>query len=159
MTTVSTENILKTQAQETEKQFEPKIIAFLCNWCSYTGADLAGVSRQKWPANVRTLRIMCTGRLDPTFVLQAFQDGADGVIISGCHPGDCHYVEGNYKALRRTALLKHMLKSYGIDPKRLLLTWVSASEGEKWANVTTDMTENMRKLGPLTLKRESAQAR
>jgi len=140
-----------TSQQGTTEPWEPKIIAFLCNWCSYTGADLAGVSRQKWPANVRVLRVMCSGRVDPTFVMQAFRNGADGVIISGCHPGDCHYVEGNYNALRRTMLLEQMLVAYGIDRRRLKLVWVSASEGQKWAGVAAEMTETIRQLGPLTL--------
>ena len=132
--------------------WEPKIVAFLCNWCSYTGADLAGISRIKWPANVRIVRLMCSGRLDPTFVVKAFKLGADGVIISGCHPGDCHYQEGNYKALRRVHLLKHLLKGFGIDPERLRLVWVSASEGECWAEICRDMTETIRSRGPLRLQ-------
>jgi F420-non-reducing hydrogenase iron-sulfur subunit len=129
--------------------FEPKIVAFLCNWCTYTGADLAGTSRIKSPANVRSIRIMCTGRMDPSFVLKAFELGADGVLVSGCHPGDCHYVEGNYKALRRVHLLKRLLAGFGIDPARLRLTWVSAAEGEDWARYTTEFTETVRALGPL----------
>jgi len=149
MTTVSSEPISRQTAQA--GQWEPKIVAFLCNWCSYTGADLAGVSRMKWPPNVRTVRIMCTGRLDPTFVLQAFRQGADGVIISGCHPGDCHYMEGNYKALRRSIFLKRLLKEYGINPRRVELVWVSASEGDRWAQITQEMTETIRKLGPMKL--------
>ena len=132
--------------------FEPKIVGFLCNWCSYTGADLAGVSRIKWPPNVRPIRIMCTGRIDPTFIVKAFREGADGVLVSGCHPGDCHYYEGNYKALRRVRLLRKVLEQFGIHPDRLKLTWVSASEGERWAQVTKDITETVRRLGPLQLK-------
>jgi len=129
--------------------WEPKIVAFLCNWCTYTGADLAGTSRIKSPANVRSIRIMCTGRMDPSCVLKAFELGADGVLVSGCHPGDCHYVEGNYKALRRVHLLKRLLAGFGIDPARLRLTWVSAAEGEDWARYTTEFTETVRSLGPL----------
>ena len=132
--------------------FEPKIVGFLCNWCSYTGADLAGVSRIKWPPNVRPIRIMCTGRIDPTFIVKAFREGADGVLVSGCHPGDCHYYEGNYKALRRVRLLRKVLEQFGIHPDRLKLTWVSASEGQRWAEVTKEMTETVRRLGPLQLK-------
>jgi len=132
--------------------WQPKIVAFLCNWCSYTGADLAGISRIKWSPAVRIIRIMCSGRLDPTFVVKAFQLGADGVIISGCHPGDCHYQEGNYKALRRTHLLKRLLAGFGIDPRRLRLVWVSASEGERWAAVCNEMTDQIRSLGPLHLE-------
>lgn len=132
--------------------WQPKIVAFLCNWCSYTGADLAGISRIKWSPAVRIIRIMCSGRLDPTFVVKAFQLGADGVIVSGCHPGDCHYQEGNYKALRRALLLKRLLAGFGIDPRRLRLVWVSASEGERWATICNDMTEQIRSLGPLQLE-------
>ena len=132
--------------------FEPKIVGFLCNWCSYTGADLAGVSRIKWPANVRPIRVMCSGRIDPQFIVQAFRSGADGVLVSGCHPGDCHYYQGNYKALRRVHLLKRVLREFGIHPDRLKLTWVSAAEGERWAKVTREMTETVRRLGPLEWK-------
>ena len=132
--------------------FEPKIVGFLCNWCSYTGADLAGVSRIKWPPNVRPIRVMCSGRIDPTFIVKAFREGADGVLVSGCHPGDCHYYEGNYKALRRVHLLRRVLEQFGIHPDRLKLTWVSAAEGERWAQVTKEMTETVRRLGPLQLK-------
>ncbi len=135
--------------KKTEVAWEPKIVAFLCNWCSYTGADLAGISRIKWSPNVKNIRVMCTGRLDPTFIVKAFQLGADGVIISGCHPGDCHYQEGNYKALRRTHLLKRLLDGFGIDSRRLKLVWVSASEGDKWAETCKEMTELMRELGPV----------
>jgi F420-non-reducing hydrogenase iron-sulfur subunit len=129
--------------------FEPRIIGFLCNWCSYSGADLAGVSRMKSPPNIRIIRTMCSGRVDPTFVLKAFDLGADGVLISGCHPGDCHYSEGNYKTMRRVALLKPTLMSFGIDERRLRLEWISASEGEKFARVSAEFTELVRSLGPL----------
>ncbi len=132
--------------------WQPKIVAFLCNWCSYTGADLAGVSRMKWSACVRNVRIMCTGRMDPTFVVEAFRKGADGVLISGCHPGDCHYIQGNYKTLRRVHLLKRLLADFGVEPERLKLTWVSASEGDRWAEVTNEITETIRSLGPLRLE-------
>jgi F420-non-reducing hydrogenase iron-sulfur subunit len=132
-----------------EKNFEPRIIGFLCNWCAYTGADLAGVSRLKSAPNLRSMRVMCTGRIDPSFVLRAFQRGADGVLIAGCHPGDCHYQEGNYKALRRTTLLRKMLAQFGIEAERLRLEWISASEGEKFARVSTEFTEQIRRLGPL----------
>ena len=131
--------------------FEPKIIGFLCNWCSYTGADLAGVSRIKSAPNVRILRTMCSGRVDPAFILKAFQLGADGVIVMGCHLGDCHYQEGNYKTIRRIPFLKHLIKDFGIDPRRLRLEWVSASEGDKFAKVVNEMTEEIRQLGPLKL--------
>ncbi len=129
--------------------WEPKIVAFLCNWCTYTGADLAGTSRIKSPPNIRSIRIMCTGRMDPTFIVKAFALGADGVLVSGCHPGDCHYVEGNHKALRRVLLMKRVLAGFGVDADRLRLTWVSAAEGEDWARYTTEFTETIRRLGPL----------
>jgi F420-non-reducing hydrogenase iron-sulfur subunit len=129
-------------------QFEPRIVGFLCNWCSYSGADLAGTSRVKYPPNVDIIRVMCSGRVDPQFVLKAFQKGADGVLICGCHPGDCHYAEGNYKAGRRIPLLKKMLSQLGIEDGRVRLEWVSASEGERFAAVVNDMTEQVRKLGP-----------
>jgi F420-non-reducing hydrogenase iron-sulfur subunit len=131
--------------------FEPKIIGFLCNWCSYTGADLAGVSRIKSAPNVRILRTMCSGRVDPAFILKAFQLGADGVIVMGCHLGDCHYQEGNYKTIRRLPFLKRLIKDFGIDPRRLRLEWVSASEGDRFAKVVNEMTEEIRQLGPLKL--------
>jgi len=132
-----------------ENGFEPRIIGFLCNWCAYTGADLAGVSRLKSPPNVRIIRIMCSGRVDPSFILRAFQLGADGVLIAGCHPGDCHYQEGNFKALRRTTLLRKMLVQFGIEPQRLRLEWISASEGERARDVVSEFTEQIRRLGPI----------
>jgi F420-non-reducing hydrogenase iron-sulfur subunit len=128
--------------------FEPRIVGILCNWCSYTGADLAGTSRVKYAPNVRILRVMCSARVDPTFVLKALAEGADGVLICGCHPGDCHYVEGNYKAMRRFAALKRVLRSQGIEEERVRLEWVSASEGARFAEIVNDMTEQTRKLGP-----------
>jgi len=129
--------------------FEPKIIGFLCNWCSYAGADLAGVSRIQYPPNIRIIRVMCSGRIDPAFVLEAFKDGADGVLVAGCHlPSDCHYISGNFKAMRRINLLKRVLKDFGIEPERLRLEWVSASEGDKWASVVKSMVEDLKKLGP-----------
>jgi F420-non-reducing hydrogenase iron-sulfur subunit len=131
--------------------FEPTIIGFLCNWCSYTGADLAGVSRIKSAPNVRIIRTMCSGRVDPAFVLKAFQLGADGVIVMGCHLGDCHYQEGNYKTIRRIPFLKRLVGQFGIDPRRLRLEWVSASEGDRFAEIVNSFTEEIRALGPLTL--------
>jgi len=128
--------------------FEPKIVAFLCNWCSYAGADLAGTSRIQYAPNVRSIRVMCSGRVSPTFILKAFSMGADGVLIGGCHFGDCHYIEGNYKAARRIALLKKMLKHLGIEEERLRLEWVSASEGSRFAQVINDMTAKIKELGP-----------
>ena len=132
--------------------FEPKILGILCNWCSYTGADLAGTARLKYPPNVASVRVMCSGRVDPGFILDAFRHGADGVLICGCHPGDCHYVEGNYKCLRRIPLTKTLLSGMGVEPKRLRLEWVSASEGNRFQQVVTEFTEQIRALGPLTLK-------
>jgi len=130
--------------------FEPRIIAFLCNWCTYTAADAAGVARMEQPANVDVIRVMCTGRIEPMFVLKAFSEGADGVIVSGCHPpGDCHYTNGNVKTLRRFKLLQRLLDQFGIERGRVRLEWVSASEGEKYARVVEQMTEDIRKLGPL----------
>ncbi|OGD28729.1 MAG: methyl-viologen-reducing hydrogenase subunit delta [Candidatus Aminicenantes bacterium RBG_13_63_10] len=133
------------------ENFEPRLVGFLCNWCSYTGADLAGTSRMAYAPNLRIIRVMCTGRVDPQFVLKAFRAGADGVLISGCHPGDCHYKEGNIKALRRHRLLSRMLGQFGIEPERFRLEWVSASEGQKFQQVCNDFTERLRKLGPLNL--------
>ncbi len=143
-----------------DSDFEPRVVAFLCNWCSYTGADLAGVSRIKSAPNVRVIRTMCSGRVDPVFILKAFQLGADGVIVMGCHLGDCHYQEGNYKTIRRIPFLKRLVQQFGIDPRRLRLEWVSASEGDRFAGVVNEMTEEIRKLGPLKLQvqREMQQA-
>ena len=136
-----------------KNEFEPKIIGFLCNWCSYAGADLAGVSRIQYPPNIRIIRLMCSGRIDPAFILEAFKDGADGVLVAGCHlPSDCHYMSGNFKALRRINLLKRVLKDFGIEPERLRLEWVSASEGDKFASVVKSMLEHVKKLGPSPLK-------
>jgi len=132
--------------------FEPRIVGFLCNWCSYTGADLAGTSRMKSAPNLRIVRLMCSGRVDPSFILRAFQLGADGVLVGGCHPGDCHYQEGNFKALRRVLMLKRILRQFGIDDRRLRLEWISAAEGEKFAKVSTEFTEEVRALGPLRLE-------
>ncbi len=129
--------------------FEPVIIGFTCNWCSYRAADLAGTSRVKYPPNVRLIRLMCSGRLDPTFVLRALASGADGVLITGCHPGECHYLEQNYKALRRFALLRRTLIQFGIEPERVKLVWASAAEGTRLAAEITKMVEEVRALGPL----------
>ena len=131
------------------ENFEPKIVAFLCNWCSYAGADLAGTSRIQYAPNVRAIRVMCSGRVSPTFILKAFSMGADGVLIGGCHFGDCHYIEGNYKAARRIALLKKMLRQLGIKEERLWLEQVSAAEGSLFAQVINDMTAKLKELGPL----------
>ena len=138
------------EKQITEK-WRPRIIAFFCNWCTYTAADLAGVSRMKYAPNMRIIRVMCSGRIDPQFVLEAFAKGADGVLIGGCHPNDCHYSEGNYKALRRFHLLRRMLNDMGIKPDRFRLEWISASEGDKVKFVMNDMVQKILALGPLRL--------
>jgi F420-non-reducing hydrogenase iron-sulfur subunit len=131
----------------------PKIVAFLCNWCSYTGADLAGTARMKYAPNIRIIRIMCSGRVEPTFVLKAFKEGADGILICGCHPGDCHYHEGNYKCLRRFHLLKKYLIQMGIPVERLKLEWISASEGVEFAQLVNEFTETLKKLDPSEIKK------
>lgn len=130
----------------------PKIIAFLCNWCSYTGADLAGTSRMKYASPVRVIRVMCSGRVDPTFVIKSFQEGADGVLICGCHPGDCHYHEGNYKCLRRYHLLQKYIKQMGIQPERLRLEWISASEGLEFSQLVNEFSEAIKALDPSPVK-------
>ena len=135
-------------------EFEPKIVSFLCNWCSYTGADLAGTSRMKYASNIRVVRVMCSGRVDPTFVLKSFQEGADGVLICGCHPGDCHYHEGNYKCLRRYHFLKKYIVQMGLNPDRLKLAWISASEGKEFAQLADEMAETIKRLGPCKVKDE-----
>lgn len=134
---------------------EPVIVAFLCNWCSYAAADSAGNNRKQYPANVRVIRVMCSGRVEPGFVLKAFREGADGVLICGCHPGDCHYVEGNVRAKNRAVLLSNMLDQFGIERERFRLEWISATEGDKFVQVTTEMVEKIKAMGPLDLKTEA----
>jgi F420-non-reducing hydrogenase iron-sulfur subunit len=131
--------------------FEPQIMCFLCKWCTYAGADLAGTSRMQYAANGVNLRVMCSSRIDPQHLLYAFKQGADGIFIGGCHPGDCHYVEGNYKTLRRVTLFKQMMVDFGIDQDRLRLEWISAAEGKKFVEAMNDFTEKIRALGPLQL--------
>ena len=131
-----------------KKEFEPNILGFLCNWCSYAGADLAGTSRMKYPTNLKSIRVMCSGRVDPAFVLDAVPQGIDGVLSAGCHPGDCHYQSGNYKTNRRVKLLKKLLEELGIDPKRVRFEYVSASEGQKFATVVTEFVAEIKQLGP-----------
>jgi coenzyme F420-reducing hydrogenase delta subunit len=128
--------------------FEPKVVAFVCNWCTYTGADLAGTSRLPMAPNVRVIRLPCTGRIDPLFMTRAFERGADGVIVSGCHPADCHYTAGNYHARRRFAIFREILGFMGVDPGRLTFSWVSASEGAKWQQVVNDTTARIKSMGP-----------
>ncbi len=139
-----------TDTPNKNEKFEPKIIGFLCNWCSYTGADLAGTSRLQYPPNIRAIRVMCSSRVNPQFVLQAFQEGADGVLVSGCQPGDCHYIGGTYHARRKLTLLLDLMKVMGIDPRRFQVSWVSASEGPKFAEVITRFTKQLKELGPQT---------
>ncbi len=137
------------------EEFEPKILGILCNWCTYAGADLAGTSRTQYPPNVRVIRVMCTGRIDPAFILEAFSLGADAVLVSGCHIGDCHYIAGNFKSRRRIALTRKVLEQYGIDPRRLKMTFVSASEGALWAQVVKDMVATIKKLGPSNVQKKA----
>jgi len=133
---------------EPQADWEPKIIAFLCNWCSYAGADLAGISRIQYPPNVRIVRLPCSGRVNPLYIIKSLQHGADGVLVSGCHPGDCHYISGNYYARRRFALLKNLLEFVGVEPGRVSFSWVSAAEGEKFSQVVKDVVETVKALGP-----------
>ena len=140
-----------------EEEFEPNIIGFLCNWCSYAGADLAGTSRIQYPPNVKVIKVMCSGRINPMYVINALQQGADGVLIGGCHPGDCHYNHGNYLARRRIAIMKKLLEYMGIEPERVRMTWVSAAEGRKFADVVEEVTKDIKKLGPMTkIRRQNA---
>jgi F420-non-reducing hydrogenase iron-sulfur subunit len=135
-----------------DKEFDPKIVGFLCNWCTYTGADLAGTSRIQYPPHIRIIRVMCSGAVDPTYILKALLEGADGVFIGGCHPGDCHYLTGNYKARRRMVLMKSILETLDLEPERFWFRWISASEGQKFADTMTEISEAMKKLGPNRIK-------
>jgi F420-non-reducing hydrogenase iron-sulfur subunit len=136
------------ERRTTSDEWQPKIIAFLCNWCSYAGADLAGTSRLQYPPNIRVIRVPCSGRMNPLFIIKALLEGADGVMVSGCHPGDCHYLSGNMFARRRFVVLKKLLTTAGIEPERVCFTWVSASEGQRFATIVSEVTENVKKLGP-----------
>lgn len=136
------------------EDFSPTIVAFLCNWCSYAGADLAGTGRQQYPPNIRVIRVPCSGRINPIYIMKALLDGADGVMVSGCHPGDCHYLTGNMYARRRFTVLKKLLTTAGLDPDRVQFTWVSASEGARFAQVVTEVTESVKKLGPNNIGKE-----
>ncbi len=142
-----------TKSKTSKEQFEPRILALCCNWCSYAGADLAGTSRLQMPPNVRIIRVNCTGRIDPTFILDALYQGADGVLISGCHPGDCHYTTGNLKMRARFALLQNLLEEAGVDPRRIHLQWASAAEGDVFADGIRGMVERIKKLGPSPMRR------
>jgi len=132
--------------------FEPKILGFVCNWCTYVGADLAGTSRIQYPPNIRMVRLMCSGSVDPLYVLKSLLEGADGVLIGGCHPGDCHYTNGNYKARRRMVVLKSILRQIGLEDERVVLRWISASEGKRFADTVTEMVEKLKELGPNPLR-------
>ena len=131
-----------------KSEWEPKVVGFLCKWCSYAGADLAGTSRKKYPANIRVIKVPCSGRVDPLFILKALRLGFDGVLVSGCHPGDCHYQTGNYRARRRIAVTKRLLEYVGIDPRRIQASWVSASEGGKFAEVVEEVVKELKEIGP-----------
>ena len=141
---------MSKQKNTEQEEFEPNIIGFLCSWCSYAGADLAGTSRIQYPHNVKIIKVMCSGRVNPMYIINAFQQGADGVLVSGCHPGDCHYTHGNYLARRRIATMKKLLEFLGIEPDRVRMTWVSAAEGRKYADVVRELTDDIKKLGPMT---------
>lgn len=138
-----------------EAEFDPKIVAFLCKWCSSAGSDLAGVSRMTYPPNVVPITVMCSGSVSPLFILSAFNKGADGVLVSGCHPGDCHYIKGNYYARRRIMVVKNMLDYLGLEPERFQMSWVSAAEGQKYTHVIKDFVNDLRPLGPQTKLRRN----
>jgi coenzyme F420-reducing hydrogenase delta subunit len=138
----------ETPDSDRASQWQPRIVAFLCNWCSYAGADLAGTSRMVYPAAVRVIRVPCSGRVDPVFVLKSFERGADMVLVSGCHPGDCHYTSGNYHARRKLLVFRELLSFFGVDPRRFKISWVSAAEGGKWSSLVAEITEQARALGP-----------
>ena len=139
---------MSAETQSVNTEWEPRIIAFLCNWCSYAGADLAGTGRLQYPPYVRVIRVPCSGRINPIYIIKALADGADGVLVSGCHPGDCHYLSGNMYARRRFTVLKRLLTTAGIDPDRVHFTWVSASEGGRFAEVVREVTDKVCQLGP-----------
>lgn len=151
-------NTKVTEASENNqvRSFEPKIVAFLCNWCSYAGADLAGVSRFQYPTNIRVIKVPCSGRINPIYIIKALYSGVDGVLVSGCHPGDCHYISGNYFARRKFALVKKFLEYIGIEPERVQFSWVSAAEGVRFAQIIERVTNDIRKLGPLTYFRRGS---
>jgi coenzyme F420-reducing hydrogenase delta subunit len=140
--------LANTDMTKPASEWEPKLLGFLCQWCSYAGADLAGTSRKKYPPNIKVIRVPCSGRVDPGFVLKALRLGFDGVLVSGCHPGDCHYQTGNYYTRRRMALTKKFLEYMGVEPQRVQTSWVSASEGGKFIDVITEMTKELKELGP-----------
>ena len=149
-----TKTNVTTNKAKASDDFNPIIVAFLCNWCSYAGADLAGTGRQQYPPNIRVIRVPCSGRINPIYIMKALLDGADGVMVSGCHPGDCHYLTGNMYARRRFTVLKKLLTTAGLNPDRVQFTWVSASEGARFAQVVTEVTESVKKLGPSSIGKE-----
>jgi len=138
-----------------EEEFEPKIVAFLCKWCSSAGSDLAGVSRMEYPPNVIPIQVMCSGSVSPLYIFSAFMKGADGILVSGCHPGDCHYIKGNFYARRRIALVKELLEFIGLDPERFQMSWVSAAEGVKYTQIIKDFVSVLKPMGPQTKLRRS----
>lgn len=146
----------ETSKEERVQSFEPRIVAFLCNWCSYAGADLAGVSRFQYPTNIRVIKVPCSGRINPIYIIKALYSGVDGVLVSGCHPGDCHYISGNYYARRKFALVKKFLEYVGIEPERVQFSWVSAAEGVRFAQIIEKITSDIKKLGPLTYFRKGS---
>jgi F420-non-reducing hydrogenase iron-sulfur subunit len=144
-----TDTVVRPDAPASPQPWEPRIIAFLCYWCSYTGADNAGTARLKYPANIDIIRVMCSGRIDPDLIMTAFARGADGVMVCGCHIGDCHYIAGNHKTMARMPLVARVLRDFGIEPERFVHEWVSAAEGEKFARLVRQVTEQVRQAGPL----------
>ncbi len=139
---------MSEQIETDEKEFKPRIVAYVCNWCTYGGADLAGTSRRTYDSSVRIIKLPCTGRIDPLFILKAFERGADGILVSGCHPGDCHYNTGNYHARRRWIVFRDLLEFSGIDMQRLQFSWISAAEGNKWVDVINDISASIKEIGP-----------
>jgi F420-non-reducing hydrogenase iron-sulfur subunit len=152
---VSIEKDLDRGRWRLKEKFKPKILVFCCNWCSYAGSDLAGVSRLQIKPHFRILRTMCSGRVDPELILRAFQKGADGILVAGCHPGDCHYIGGNYRTRRRIALLKYLIKQFGLNPERLALEWISAGEAQRFAQTVNGFIETIERLGPSPLRRQA----
>lgn len=145
---MANQTVVENAGKMKVETWEPRIVTFLCNWCSYAGADLAGTSRLQYPPNIRVIRVPCSGRMNPLYIIKALIEGADGVMVSGCHPGDCHYISGNMFARRRFTVLKKLLTTAGIDPERIYFTWVSASEGQRFATIVNEVTNHVKKLGP-----------
>ncbi|MBU2703094.1 coenzyme F420-reducing hydrogenase delta subunit [Sporomusaceae bacterium BoRhaA] len=145
---MANQTVIESAGKIKVETWEPTIITFLCNWCSYAGADLAGTSRLQYPPNIRVIRVPCSGRMNPLYIIKALIEGADGVMVSGCHPGDCHYISGNLFARRRFTVLKKLLITAGIEPKRIYFTWISASEGQRFATIVNEVTDHVKKLGP-----------